>query len=283
MRRGAALLIAMLVLLVSVAISASLVRTAWFVDIAERRSAGLTQSRTLISDARTLIESDAPALAAAIGDGSRGDLFIEVLRIERESHTLTARVIDLSGRLHVDQLESNAARGLPEDFGSLRAHEASEKLASLGIRPTIDSLLTDPNGSDQSVRMFPSIDGNADGTSRCEWVTTAGSGALNVRTAPLPLLIAALEGTSPTVAAKVLTLRRANEPIPSELIGALARNNRSDPASVWLTGASSALGAIITLQTQGMVARWWMVLEFSRDPNSRRGPRWRTIEFRRIG
>jgi hypothetical protein len=83
------------------------------------------------------------------------------------------------------------------------------------------------------------------------WITTRGAEpfALNVDSAPIPLLEAALTGRDPGAAARALAARREGLRVPPEVVATLSGSGTANATP--LTSASNAAGFIVTIRRVG--------------------------------
>ncbi len=301
--RGAALLMALLVLSVVSAVSVSILRAGADASLSSR-------ARVQRLECRLLIEALAHRLLSALSEIDQSsedhprigpginDLLEEVIGETR----ITVRAIDLSGRLHVRSLDSFAAGGL--DGSPLRLLRAAD-FATLTntkdddppvLEETIAALASGRSG--EPVNAFPSRHsegpseqnrGEAD-ASVAMLLTGHGDGGLNVRTAPLPILEAALHGRDPAAAHRLLDLRRAGAPIPDSVVNALSGPARSAGTAgeqdhdrfVPLYGVSNAVGFIVAIEHPGALRRWWLVAERGQRGHRNGANGWTLRSARRI-
>lgn len=199
---------------------------------------------------------------------------------------IAIEAIDLSGRLHVSKISTLAATGLHVDLGGALIEIGTP--ASPG-QPRLLEQHFDP-----AWPIFPKAAAQ-DKSERaaCLWITTHGSGALNLSTAPLSLLRAALIGLDPTVSRRIVEARRKGEPISPEDASGLVRARHAalgdDPNGrlVPLTTRSDSFGFIVSVSADAdglPPRRWWVVAAevVATDRGRPRRPEWRVVEWRRI-
>ncbi|MCA9304922.1 MAG: hypothetical protein R3B46_02025 [Phycisphaerales bacterium] len=315
-RRGVALLLALLALSVVAAASISMLRTGTDASLGSR-------ARAQSVECDLIIESITPHLLGWLSldadDAAREGEPLPALgpglnRVMDQQHggvRVTVDAIDLSGCLHIRYIDSFAAGGLSELLRSLGSRELqpsttnrrADDISPPVLPETIAGLASARAVSiDDHVDAFPSrvtADESLQASDACVvmQLTTLGDRALNVRTAPMPILEAALIGRDPAIAGQILDLRHSGRPIPDQLIIRLAMSN--EPGSregirvqdrtgknsgsegnrggryVPLTGASSAAGFIVTIRHKGAMRRWWVSCERAHES-------WAVRESRRI-
>lgn len=303
-RRGAALLVALVCLSVVSLAGVSLLRLAFDASMTARRDAAVREAETLAADAEHAVLA---WLAAGGGGGGFGGIpdgversgFVRIASVSDGALTLTLDAIDLSGRLHASHLRGHPRlrAALPLAYQGL--DDASLQRLATTARPAARAgraaAAADPA---LLLREVVAMTGRADarefpplgevtaagslGDSACEWLTTRGGAphALNVNTAPLPLLEAALAGRDPAAAARALAARQEGKPVPPDALAALARaRGRSGEAIVPLTASSSAAGFLVTVRVPSTTTRWWIVAEPA--PGSRTSGGWSVVERRR--
>jgi hypothetical protein len=277
MRRGAALLLALGALVAVTTLGAAALRaatTARLVGVADRDTA----------EAAQLVRDLEPALLAWLGSGaiSGHSDWAPVFASVRGSVGVTVHAVDLSGRLRIDRLESFAAMGLPQ---TLRMAELDELLE----RPAATPALVEEVAIAARCDAFPISHAGAPAFDAATWLTAYGDGALNVRTAPLPLLEAALRGADPSAARLLLVARQTGEPIPPAVMASIQRRTAAGDADrlVALSTGSTAAAFLVTIEHGRVARRWWLVAELG-DPRAiddarrRARPQWRWMERRRI-
>ncbi|MCB9848561.1 MAG: hypothetical protein H6814_09120 [Phycisphaeraceae bacterium] len=265
-RRGVALLIALLVLVTVSTLTVGAIRAAFDGSAEVNQMLQLRQVDSLVDDlAPPLLEwaaRDADGWIASQDDPSG---WAPVFQAESDGLMVRVHAIDCSGRLRVDRLGTFAGLGLPSEIQRLRVgHVSAPEFGDLkNLRPLLESF-AGSLASPHVVAAFPGWFGEAPPHDRAvlvEWVTTHGDGALNVATAPLPLLQAALRGLDPAAVREILRRRRDGEPIPRSLIQTPDRDEQSGAKRVRLTTSSSAIGFMISAESRGVRLRWWVVAE----------------------
>lgn len=262
-RRGAALLLALLVVVSLSLAGAGAMRRASTGALRASQARFDEQARWLARDAEALalgwLEHRERSDEALVGHGVH-----EALGAAHEGLSIRMGAIDLTGLLRVDLLESFAAVGLPEAVRAIRL-EPQPADAPPWLHEELESLaLRDRPG--ESVRAFPdTLWTDEDGVvSLALWLTTRGSGAINVNTAPPELLRAALRGQEIGAAREALDARARGLSVPP---GALARlsagralgsNTTREPA---LTSSTQHVGFLVEIAERGRLARWWLVAE----------------------
>ncbi len=251
-----------------------------------------------------------------------------------EGSRVVVDAIDLSGRLHIDALGTLGRNGLPPPLDQLSPAPALGPAPSPA--PGITSMLPDRGEGDAPlypeamawwaldragavVSSFPT---RSDAEERdlapsvVHWLAGPGHGAaadrrrraaqparptaLNIRTAPIELLRAALVGYDPALARTAMACRERGEPIPAEVVGSLvAASGRATPTGAmsvsggggggWvrtpLTARSAAYGFIVSVERAGGRVSWWVVAERSPPGARRTDPAlggWTITERRRV-
>ena len=133
------------------------------------------------------------------------DDWTTVLDAEQSGMRVAVRAIDCSGRLRLDLLDSAAARGLPSELKNLDA------VATKDLTRTDPILLNMVSGVPYDL---PTMHDTEPSDTAAHWLTPFGSGALNLNTAPMPLLTAALVGLDPRASRQILQARQTSSPIP---------------------------------------------------------------------
>lgn len=322
--RGTAMLLALAALAIVVPAGAAALRSA---------SARATESSGSLDEERARLAalSIGPALLAwaANQDSSeaaaqdREGLTRILDREGQDGARLIVDAIDLSGRLHIDALETLARNGLPRPFDQLAApapNRANEN--NLEFRPLLPEAiawsLRHELGASASSFPLP-LEGSSDPQepSVALWITGHGRQqdkgsrarpgrappipALNIHTAPVELLRAALVGYEPALARSALEHRERGEPIPPEIAGSLmaassaAGRGAEESQRTWsltpLTTRSDAYGFLVAVERGAGRATWWIVVERSTQagrrggvPSAGRGPvaGWTITERRRV-
>lgn len=277
MRRGAALLLALAALVAVTTLGAAALRaatTARLVGVADRDAA----------EAAQLVHDLEPALLLWLGAGAINEHpdWAPVFASVRGSVGVTVHAVDLSGRLRIDRLGTFAAMGLPQ---ALRAAD----LDGLLKRPAATPALVEEVAIAARCDAFPISSARGPALDPAIWLTAYGDGALNVRTAPLPLLEAALRGADPSAARQLLVARQTGEPIPPAVLASIQRRTAAGDADrlVALSAGSTAAAFLVTIEHGRVARRWWLVAELG-DPRGieesrrRARPQWRWMERRRI-
>lgn len=222
------------------------------------------------------------------------DGFAGVLKSGNGELSITVDAIDLSGRLHAARLESFAMRGLPSKLQSIDALEARRLVESLRheeLAPTLEQIaaMRSTFSPDAFIRVFPLEASTLNEPALCQWLTTQGSGALNLHSAPPALLRAALHGLNPTQARRAVAARQSGERVEDAVASALiAERNRTSARSgrasrhIPLTTTSSAIGFLIRVEQAGRVERWWLAAEPTPNQEAAQPAAWRVMERRRI-
>lgn len=313
-RRGLALLLVIVALSIVTAAATGALRASANALSAAHRSVFEVQAEALARDMEPVLldalREGADALFPIEGDPSAP---AALLRTGRGAVRVSVDALDLTGRLHAMHLGSLADAGLPEALqplsgsrGSLETRRTAHGVESLPL--TLEQVIAE-NGLSPTVggvRVHPPSLGGLDAAAL--WITTRGRGALNVRTAPMPLLRAAVRGRDPGAAREVIDAREHGRAIPPDAVVRLSRAPRhgagAEPRFVPLTATSDAVAFIVTIEAAGRRARWWSVAEPKRagsvprvvralpelnpDPsasNVRRpdqAPAWTIVERRRI-
>lgn len=265
-RRGVALLVA-LIAVVTVSTLA--------VGALQRSVNGSTEAELLLrsKQARLLVEDFTPQLLEwAAEDGSdvinaSDDPAGWVPIFESDSGALKVRIhaIDCCGRLHIDRIDTFARLGLPHEIQRLSSSNGLKPKFrdAPDLQPLLETLASSLSGQER-ISTFPDPARSGDLAETiylADWITTQGDGALNVNTAPIPLLRAALRGLDPEAARSILGLRESGEPIPAALIRSTDRDQKDSAKRVPLTTTSSAIGFIVTTTELSSRHRWWIVAE----------------------
>ena len=121
------------------------------------------------------------------------DGFTRILETGDDGLSVTVDGIDLSGRLHAARLESFAMRGLPSELQSIDAPGARRLVESLrreDLAPLLERVAALRSTHDTQAPMpaFPRRSAILHDSTMCQWLTTRGSGALNLHSAPPELL-----------------------------------------------------------------------------------------------
>lgn len=224
---------------------------------------------------------------------------------EHRSGLFAVRVhaIDLSGRLHHDMFRTDACAGLPsvlqpnlllETPAPARSPRSNNPMPEA---PLLEQRVNLPvTESESSWRWFPrrgDIQSETQAVVVSHWITVHGVGALNILTAPVTLLDAALQGHGVDAADHelLLALRQEERSIPAglaERIVAGRRHSGRNPRAVPLTAQSDAIGVVVTVDHNGTERSTWIVFEhraasaMSRRGGDARSSPWRTVERRRI-
>jgi hypothetical protein len=309
--RGAALLLALLIATLVPVASLALLRTASNSQLQQRLSEEDRAARGLARDASALVLAWASAHASAdwFGDGDEAPLSQRELGYRTVLDTidpstgwsLRITAIDLCGRLHITHLGSAAATGVPTAVRDKLDAQRIESLAPARqddadmttTPPLLEALLIDGGGETH-------LPINTSDWERAPmiWLTTHGTGSLNIRTSPLTLLDAALASADPSDRLDLLARRRAGEPIPASLVKRLAgpaleRQSRREDADPPLrfTGTSEAIGFLVeSTSPSGRVDARWIVAglraqDDAQGTGQRAGARarsWAILENRRV-
>jgi len=265
-RRGVALLVALIVVM-SVSTLA--------VGLLQRSLNGTTESEFLLRSTRARLLADdlTPMLlewAAAetdnvFRDADAPESWVSVFESNAGEVSIQVHAIDCSGRLHTDRLDTFARLGLPSQLQRLR--HASVRAPGFKDAPNLQPLLetyASELTNQQPIAIFPDLFDQAtqaDQPVLTRWITTHGDGALNVNTAPVPLLQAALRGLDPSTAREILALRKAGEAVPASLIQTRSGDTNDSSKQLRLTTTSSAVGFIVTVSDRSSRHRWWIVAE----------------------
>lgn len=295
--RGVALLLVLILLIAIAALGPSLLSRAWSANTEASLAAQRFTSATLADDTAIAIASwlsSAPRPASDENHPVIGPGWINIAdrsfpsstgnaswRNEPSGIAITdqpirhrAWGIDLAGRAHVRHAGAFAADAIPVSIANAIDREAVdraiERRASQQQEPSplppplLESLLR--RGT--PVANFPSDpDQKTESeTALTTWWTTHGSGSLNIATAPLPILEAALLGLDPLHTSAVLDARRAGQPPPATstaaLIQARSRQIADEDATrlIPLTDRSDAVGVLVETTFASHINRTWFVL-----------------------
>lgn len=280
-RRGAALLIAL------VAVSIVSVGT---VGALRSSASGLAASGGAVFEAQAeALARDVEPIALALLTEKGDALFasapdpsglVEVLRDGRGGVGITVQALDLSGRLHIAHVRSFAGDGLPEPLQALMAsapRSAGPSSAGVPLSETLSAAAgagADLSSVTEWPAHAPRLHPEGDPTPVAMWLTEHGSGALNIATAPIELVRAALRGRGrdPGAARQVLLARERGDQVPADAVAKL--NARPQAGGIGerfvpLATTSDAVALVITVESGGRVARWAIVVEAGAKP--RRG------------
>lgn len=274
-RRGAALLVALAALAVVTVAAGGAVRGAADASLRSRRAAFDLRAEAFFEDARPLALAWLRAEAARPARARDGFELVLSLPIgPAGSERAQIRVIDLSGRLHLGQIATTARAGLPEPLRTIDPEAAwatARSDAEAGATPeSLAEQAARISGAAHSVAAFPRARAS-DGTGSnaavvAEWLTAHGSGALNVNSAPPPLLRAALAGRDASATQAALAARRRGEPVPAAAIALLTTEGGGQSVSgggggglCRLAANSDAYGFLVSVEDGGLRRRWWIV------------------------
>ena len=301
-RRGIALVLSLMALSLLSVTGLGLLQTATNHVINADLVVEHAQVEALLNDLVTL----APVLVSAedVRAPDERSLDGSVRVIDQQVGSTHVRVdrLDLSGRLYVSMLRSFAADGLPRPLNDLGPRLATRSGDSRPAQDwTLDELadVLDPL-QQQLVRPFP-VTPEAGQVTLADWVTPHGDGSLNIQSAPIPLLRAALHGLDPTASTMAISARLHGEEIPDEIARQLIVERRrlvspTGSRAIPLATDARALAFHITISQQTTCEQWWIVLEHSiqdktraREGSSLRRPvdpdrgSWQVTRWRRIG
>ncbi|MCA9293222.1 MAG: hypothetical protein KDA20_05355 [Phycisphaerales bacterium] len=275
-RRGMALLLALLALSILSLTGVGLLRAASTSRLASTTDTTDAADRAIVRDLSHMILARLREQAGPVADPDwlqPGSLTWLEQRLDAKT-LVRVQALDLCGRLRVDQLDTFAASGLPAAVR--RALRTDDIELTSGTRPLLEAMLTEQPPDDRA-------------TDPWRWVTTHGSGAISLHTAPLPLLRGALIGLEPTATTQVLAARTAETPIPADLAQRLIAERRQQRRAggnndrfVALTDRSEAIGITITIARAGLSPRTWWLVASLEPATQRSGPGWRIVEQRRV-
>lgn len=281
-RRGVALLLALLAVSLLSVTGVGLVRTATNHAVSSDLTTERAQAESLLMDIAamfpSLMTSDDTRPAGEIQPGEAVrvlDRRIEHLHVWVDRH-------DLSGRLHLSQVSTFAAQGLPSALDGLGAainkqERTQEETQSMTLEQIIALL---PAHDQVGVRAFTGHE--SDAVVLSDWVTPHGDGTLNIQTAPIALLRAALQGLDPTAANDAIAHRLRGEAIPASLARQLIteRRRRATPTgstrAIPLSTNTRAVAFHVTIEQQSTIEQWWIVLE-PRDDKSEPATGWSLV------
>ena len=298
--RGVALLVALIALAMVATLAVGALQRSVNGSTASRVMSGSRQAARLVDDCTPVLlgwaATEAAGVIAQVEDPSR---WIPVF----DSHEVKTRVqihaIDCSGRLRTDRLDTFARLGLPAGLQRLNNAAITVPLfrEASGLRPLLETYAAALSDR-AAINVFSDPTSEYDPVGQdylADWITTHGGGALNVNTAPIQLLRAALLGLDPADARKVLESRQAGEPVPASLLRSLDDNRTDDTRRLRLSTTSDAYGFLVTIAEGSARQRWWIVAERSTSSRSGSTPgktygadpadigSWRITERRRIG
>lgn len=279
-RRGAALLIAVVAVSIVTVGTVGALRSSASGLAASGGAVFEAQAEALARDlepiALALLTEKGDALFASAPDPSG---LVEVLRDGRGGMAIMVQALDLSGRLHIAHLRSFAGDGLPEPLQALRASAPRSAGPSSAGGTLSQTFSAAGGGADLSrVTEWPAHAvrrrSDRDPTSAAMWLTEHGSGALNIATAPIELVRAALRGRGrdPGAARQVLLARERGEQVPADAVAGLnARPGAGGLGErlVELTTTSDAVALVISVESGGRLARWAIVVEAGGAPRRR--------------
>lgn len=311
-RRGIALLLAMAALLTMTVVVTSVVRSAATSRITHRRQAAENEATAIVDALVGLL----PDVMPVVPGEPRYSPWITVIDSQKEGVALIVRGIDLSGRLHIKHFDKAARLGLPTELRSL-GWDDDEYIGPIMLEQLMDpdemvqvypeplpkpDLKWDPDAeetedeaddqTDDEPRDRPYDDPSVELVDTriivSEWVTTVGSGALNVNTAPYRLLVEALADAKGNIGHdECLAARLEGLPVPPEVVMQLNASGNPDgddaeeddtdenDRSIRFTNESEAFGLIVEVHYPHGPLRWWMTIEREEDG-------WRLVERRRI-
>ncbi len=311
-RAGVALLLVLIMLPIMMISAVAALSTARSASTASDRAVSFEQARVLIADLDPMLvewvdrHADTPPSGGGEGEPPVDPSGLRSLYVggptpdeASESPTLALHVeaLDLSGRLHVRHHGSFARLGLPPRLMEVCERVAPHTPPSRSTPgelppPTLDHVL-DRAASPlhESVAVYPPAIDNPERVVAAMWLTTLGAGALNLNTAPIPLLEAALQGADGALRAQAVAARRAGEVIAPAIARQLIRDRatrierhgggtgETSGGLVPLTDRSDAYAFLITVEAGVARHRWWLTYERRRGDG---GEAWRPIERRLI-
>lgn len=287
-RRGIAMLLVLVAVLVLSSAGLALVRTAAAFSLSSRRSLFENQARITAHDLRDVLVDWTAKTAGGVaaGPGSPGS---DPLNISVDAYAVRIEPIDLAGRLHVRWLADAPAiaMSLPAEYQGVAVPAEFAgldwKTAEPHERPTLEELLPQSRGMAWNT---PSTEN--DRGDLCRWVTTAGDGSLNMQSAPVELLASALAaaGVRPQDTRRLIEARRSRTPIDPDAAAraiAAAAHRVQDGGAVPLTLRAGPWGFLLTVSQDQQTARWWVEIEEVRATRAGSGrTRWTVTQFRRV-
>lgn len=210
--------------------------------------------------------------------------------------------MDLTGRLHFSGFTSKAAAGLPSTLqAALRDHIVPHPARAAPRDAAPPSPLLE-ECVDISVlergspwRLFPrpaNVNPEAVDEYAAHWMTGLGDGGLNIHSAPVPLLAAALvgHGVARGDCEQAIALRQDGQPISGSLANRIIVSRRpfeQHSGAIPLTDRCRALALLITVRGNEPERAWWIAIEHRALPraprrSADRRPAWHVVERRRV-
>ncbi|MCK4873336.1 MAG: hypothetical protein KAS72_11475 [Phycisphaerales bacterium] len=304
-RRGIALLLALAALLTMTLVVTSVVRVASTVNVVDGRRRTGREAAALSERISVLI----PRLLGQIPSEPTAGPWFTVIESPNDGVLVRVRGIDLSGRLHTRHLGTPARFGLPAELegfswdhrdrvGPVMLEELLTDNDWLAIYPEpLAPLDLGADGEDEPPLEPGDDEDESDGGDEddefvdpyldrpfalCEWVTTVGSGVLNVNTSPYLLLEAAVRAADASAAEECLAAREKGLPVPDAVIARLNEppggpddDEELEDDVIRFVNQSEACGLLVEIQHGQVTRRWWMTMVKERG-------RWRLYEHRRI-
>ncbi len=265
-RRGIALLVSLVVVMSVSTLAVGLLQQAQSGSTASEFNTRSTQARLLVTDLTPrLLEWAAAETDSVFRAADDPSGWVPVFETDTGSLAIRIDAIDCSGRLRIDRLSTFARMGLPAPLQQLQVNQIREPnfKETKELRPLLESFAnhTPDRSAIEAFSKSHTSTAQPGTIVLADWVTTHGSGALNITTAPLPLLKAALRSQDPSSAREILALRESGGPIPPSLIQQSSNSASDSSKRLTLTTTSSAVGFILTVTDHGSEQRWWIVAE----------------------
>lgn len=219
--------------------------------------------------------------------------FVRVLELSQSDGTcLVVDAIDLSGRLDIEMLDSLARNGLPPPLGQLTSQDfrpPGRSNEALVYPEAISAAATKKSGS--FVHAWPRREG--DRSAAAIWLRgidrarpdqqgaspeSTEQSSVNIHSAPIELLRAALVGYDPGLARAAIEHRERGERIPQEIAASLVAASRRGSSGrsfadgsrlTPLTDKSDAYGFLVTWERGPVRTSWWIVAERGAPPVTR--------------
>ncbi|MEQ9617530.1 MAG: hypothetical protein RLN60_05790 [Phycisphaerales bacterium] len=263
-RRGVALLLALLALVLLSSAAVPLLSTGHQVSRARFDAGESVASRLIVESLQPLLIDWSREHASE----AQAPFFELIHRTDRNGRVVTVRAIDLSGRLHVSHLDTFAASEIPDPIRASVIDIDSQSRPRSGSSESPRRLLDEYFADDSAAPLFPmEFADRHTPSSILDWISAHGdpnrtnTQALNINGAPLALLRAALRGRDPSRAAQAIELRQQGLTVPNNLVSSLGGDGDDSIKRVPLRGTSNAFGFMVTLEQGPRTETYWLVTE----------------------
>lgn len=284
-RSGIAMILVLLAVLVLSGAGLTLVRTSASFSNLARHELFERRSRITANDLREVLVAWVDQRSSSGGKQSG----TEELQLSIDGCDIEVETVDLAGCLHAKYLAgaSSLLYSLPSEFHTLSIPKAYASLdwekAIPEERPTLEEL-----SSSNSFYIW-GTQGDARSPRLCQWITTAGRGSLNIHTAPLDLLSAAMTAAEVEAsdARRVIKARSENHAIDptvaARAVIVAQQAHRTNGKVIPLTTREGPWGFLVTVKEDRQQARWWVEVEEVRAKHtSTPRHRWKVTQFRRV-